>query len=221
MFQNPYAVTFKDGNTVVDVKYIKNGGTLTKDQFPPVPQKAGYSSRWSIETDLVAIGSNVEVQVVYTPISRVYTIWAVAGSGGSISPSGVIPIREGGSQMFVITPDPGYCISSVQVDRVDVGAISVYGFTNVAQNHIISVTFSPEDPGTVIDPGEGEGPDVEEPTEETEVPAEELPEEELSPEDMTEEVPKTGDITQAVLPAALIGFAVCLAAAVRFRSKAR
>ena len=38
-----------------------------------------------------------------------YTIKATAGTGGAISPSGNVSVREGRDQTFTITPDIGLC----------------------------------------------------------------------------------------------------------------
>lgn len=70
------------------------------------------------------------------------TITASAGEGGSISPSGSVTVNEGEDQTFTITPDEGYEIANVQVDGVSVTVTdNSYTFTNVQENHSISVTF--------------------------------------------------------------------------------
>ena len=70
------------------------------------------------------------------------TITATAGAGGSLTPSGAIPVNYGADQTFTITPTPGYHIAEVNVDGFYQGAISSYTFTSVAANHTILVTFS-------------------------------------------------------------------------------
>ena len=45
-----------------------------------------------------------------------YTINAIAGTGGTISPSGQFVVPEGVHQEFTITADPGYVISDILVD---------------------------------------------------------------------------------------------------------
>jgi len=72
-----------------------------------------------------------------------HTINALAGTGGSISPSGSVSVNQGGSQAFTITPNSGYRISDVIVDGISVGAVSSYTFSNVSSNHSISANFSP------------------------------------------------------------------------------
>lgn len=70
-----------------------------------------------------------------------HTITASAGTGGSISPSGSVPVQDGGSQTFTITPNSGYAISNVLVDGQSVGAVRSYTFSNVRSNHTISASF--------------------------------------------------------------------------------
>ncbi len=70
-----------------------------------------------------------------------YTITSIAGSGGSISPSGNVTVECGASQTINITPDPCYRILDVKVDGVSVGAVNSYTFNNVTANHTIEATF--------------------------------------------------------------------------------
>ena len=70
-----------------------------------------------------------------------YTIKATSGSGGSISPSGSISVREGGDQTFTITPDKGYAVANVKIDGKSIGAVKSYTFENVSRTHTIEVIF--------------------------------------------------------------------------------
>ena len=74
----------------------------------------------------------------------IHTITAIAGNGGSITPSGETTVDEGGSQSFTITPNECYEIASVMVDGEDVTADlveGVYTFDNVTTGHTIYATF--------------------------------------------------------------------------------
>ena len=71
-----------------------------------------------------------------------YTIKAAAGSGGSISPSGSVSVREGADQTFTITPDKGYAVANVKIDGKSIGAVKSYTFENVRRNHTIEVSFA-------------------------------------------------------------------------------
>ena len=72
-----------------------------------------------------------------------HTIIASTGPNGIISPSGAIPISEGGSQSFTITPASGYRVSDVKVDGESVGAASIYTFNNVYTDYTITAYFTP------------------------------------------------------------------------------
>ncbi|MDA1257108.1 MAG: SUMF1/EgtB/PvdO family nonheme iron enzyme [Chloroflexi bacterium] len=69
-------------------------------------------------------------------------ITASAGPGGSIAPSGVVPVNPGGTTNFVIVPALMYRVADVMVDSVSVGSVTDYTFTNVVTDHTISVTFT-------------------------------------------------------------------------------
>ena len=71
-----------------------------------------------------------------------YTIKATAGTGGSISPSGNVSVREGRDQTFTITPDKGYAVVNVKIDGKSIGAVKSYTFENVKRAHTIEVSFT-------------------------------------------------------------------------------
>jgi hypothetical protein len=70
-----------------------------------------------------------------------YTITATAGENGTISPAGEVIVNEGRSRMFVMRPASSYAVDDVVVDGLSVGAVPVYTFTDVYENHTIAVTF--------------------------------------------------------------------------------
>jgi YVTN family beta-propeller protein len=70
-----------------------------------------------------------------------YTISASAGTGGSVTPASAL-VNYGGSQAFVITPNPGYRILDVAVDGVSQGALASYTFSNVSADHILTASFA-------------------------------------------------------------------------------
>ena len=71
-----------------------------------------------------------------------YTIKATAGTGGSITPSGNVSVREGRDKTFTITPDKGYTVSNVKIDGRSIGAVKSYTFENVKRAHTIEVSFT-------------------------------------------------------------------------------
>ena len=70
-----------------------------------------------------------------------YTIKAAAGTGGSITPSGNVSVREGRDKTFTITPDKGYAVANVKIDGKSIGAVKSYTFENVSRTHTIEVIF--------------------------------------------------------------------------------
>jgi len=92
-----------------------------------------------------------------------YQITASAGTGGSVTPGGVVDVVAGGNQAFGISADPGYRIGDVLVDGGSVGTPSVYTFMNVLEDHTISaqflltnlytITASATGPGTIVPSG--------------------------------------------------------------------
>jgi len=63
----------------------------------------------------IPVYSNPSNEVSATVVLS-YTITTLTGSGGSISPSGIITVNYGESKTFTITPDTGYVIANVIVD---------------------------------------------------------------------------------------------------------
>ena len=79
---------------------------------------------------------------------EVHTVNAIAGNGGSISPSGIVEVEDGGSVTFTITADPGYVLSELKVDGYTAEVSESYTFTNVTGEHTIYAIFREEVPET-------------------------------------------------------------------------
>lgn len=71
-----------------------------------------------------------------------HTIDSSCGTGGTISPIGVVVVNAGADQSFAITPDPGYAIAGVTVNGSPIVATSSYTFEDVAADHSIQATFT-------------------------------------------------------------------------------
>jgi len=71
-----------------------------------------------------------------------YTLQASSDSLGTISPAGDVHVLHGGSQVFVLTPNPGCVLDSVLVDGVRVDSTTSYTFTKVISDHTISARFA-------------------------------------------------------------------------------
>jgi uncharacterized repeat protein (TIGR02543 family) len=86
----------------------------------------------------VTVGHTVIVKFVINQ----YTITAVAGAHGAISPSGHVPEIYGADQAFFFTPDDGYHVDSLIVDGAQVpDSLTRYTFRAITGDHSIRVVF--------------------------------------------------------------------------------
>ena len=143
---NQYTLTFdtNGGSTIAPI--TQDYGTAIT--APADPTKTGYTfAGWTpaIPTTMPAENLTVTAQWRYNSGGSsgysYYTIKATAGTGGSISPSGNVSVREGGDQTFTITPDKGYAVANVKIDGKSIGAVKSYTFENVRRTHTIEVIF--------------------------------------------------------------------------------
>ncbi len=117
-----YTISSNTGYHIVDVLVDGTSkGAITAYTFNNVQENHAISVTFAINT---------------------FTISASAGGGGSISPSGGVPVNYGSDKVFVITANTGYRIAGVLVDGVSVGAVSSYSFTNVQATHTITSYFA-------------------------------------------------------------------------------
>ena len=163
------------GATSYTLTFDTNGGSaiapITQDYgtaitAPADPTKTGYTfAGWTpaIPTTMPAENLTVTAQWRYNGGGSsgysYYTTKAAAGTGGSISPSGNVSVREGKDQTFTITPDKGYAVANVKIDGKSIGAVKSYTFENVRRTHTIEVIFmkangNPQ-PGVFVDVAEG------------------------------------------------------------------
>jgi hypothetical protein len=70
-----------------------------------------------------------------------WTITASAGTGGTITPFGLIPVLEGASRAFNVTPGAGFAQANLFVDGIAQGALAAYQFDAVAAYHTIAASF--------------------------------------------------------------------------------
>jgi len=70
-----------------------------------------------------------------------FTITATATTGGEISPSGIITLVEGESQLFTISPQENFSIIDVIVNNLSIGTSEEYLFENITENQTIHAVF--------------------------------------------------------------------------------
>ena len=143
---NQYTLTFDTNGGSAIAPITQDYGTAIT--APADPTKTGYTfAGWTpaIPTTMPAENLTVTAQWRYNGGGSsgysYYTIQAAAGTGGSISPSGNVSVREGKDQTFTITPDKGYAVSNVKIDGKSIGAVKSYTFENVRRTHTIEVIF--------------------------------------------------------------------------------
>lgn len=75
---------------------------------------------------------------------RTYVIRVPSPVNGVIHPSGIVKANHGEKRRFQIIPLPGFRVSDVLVDKVSVGAVNSYTFSNVTGDHVVEVVFAKE-----------------------------------------------------------------------------
>ena len=156
-----YTKITTSGKTLKDAALTTKGSTLNPsdgklewvdDKGEPLPDdttvKANTTYKWRFTPDddnYTTLTGEVELYHKSSSgggwYDSYYTIKATAGSGGSISPSGSVSVREGRDQTFTITPDKGYAVANVKIDGKSIGAVKSYTFENVRRTHTIEVIF--------------------------------------------------------------------------------
>ena len=159
------AIFEKDAPTEFTITFDGNGGTPSVDSMTTTNQKLtslpsasrskhsfdGWYTKKNGGTEITTdtefpADTTVYAHWTYTGGGgssgySYYTIKATAGTGGSISPSGNVSVREGRDQTFTITPDKGYAVANVKIDGRSIGAVKSYTFENVSRTHTIEVIF--------------------------------------------------------------------------------
>ncbi|MDD4671396.1 MAG: leucine-rich repeat protein [Bacteroidales bacterium] len=177
---NTYTLTYTAGAngslTGESVQTVNHGSDA--NPVTAVPNAGYHFVKWSDDvtanprTDANVV-ADVTVEAEFA--INTYTIAATAGENGTISPAGEQTVEHGSSLQFTFTPDANFHVASVLVDGVSVGLSATYTFSNIHDNHTISVTFAETEPitfaitataganGTISPSGEvqiGEGEDI-------------------------------------------------------------
>jgi hypothetical protein len=88
------------------------------------------------------MNSNVSVGANFTLKTGTYTIYASAGTGGSIYPAGSVLVNRGASKTFTVRPNYGYRVWYWKIDgSYKFTSATSYTFSNVSANHTISAYF--------------------------------------------------------------------------------
>ncbi len=118
-----YTALFKEDPNLISYNY-----TLT----PTVAAQIRTAAR-------IVVYNNMETW--FLGESESYTLSAISGTGGTISPAGTLTVPANSNISFSISPNTGYEIDDIKIDGISAGAVSNYTFTSVTSNHSISATF--------------------------------------------------------------------------------
>ena len=123
-----------------DEGYRVSSLTVNGNAVAFVPEGGDYT--------IGSVDKDYTIEVTFVPVVK-HTITAVAGKGGSISPSGEVQVFEGEDQTFVVTPEDGYRVDTVEVDgqQTVLDVSNKYTFADVYADHTINVTFEKKPSG--------------------------------------------------------------------------
>lgn len=176
---NPYAwyldrqggITFsesvrhiRDGEEATILALITNGQTLGNASFMYIPDTGYLRELLTVYSEEHPGGQTVSPggfeqigpwnesneRFVATFVIDTFTITSsVLTSGGGVTPGGTTVVEYGTDREFTITPDPGYHIEAVYVDRVATAAaidpatgIGRYTFSDITEEHEIAAGFA-------------------------------------------------------------------------------
>lgn len=144
-------VNDSNGGTATESRDINYGEGMTLEAWA----KEGYQfDRWTENGNAVSRDSKMQLDNIresrtFTAVfvkkneqPKTYTITASASSeNGTIAPVGKSTVKEGEGILYTMTPKSGYAVSKVYVDGKSVGWMNSFNFTDVRENHTISVDF--------------------------------------------------------------------------------
>lgn len=70
-----------------------------------------------------------------------WMITVTAGSGGSVTPGGIVAVNDGDDAAFAIVPGSGYVLRQLLIDGSSVPLADNYTFRNVKENHTLYAIF--------------------------------------------------------------------------------
>jgi hypothetical protein len=131
----------KRQQSIISWMVVQENMNPTIKEVIQVKRREGLRSWMYIMVIAVAVISIALLPVQAKAGGTSYTITAIAGPNGKITPSGSVAVGKGKSQGFTITPNANCTILDVKVDGVSQGPIGSYPFTNVQAAHKIQATF--------------------------------------------------------------------------------
>jgi len=151
---NTYTITvFAGSGGSIDpsgIVQVEENGWQTFDIYPDEGYEIDYvvvdgesvGSVPYVDFNDIAGDHSIEAYFVASQAPAIYTITALAGDNGNITPNGNISVNEGDCLDFVITPDDNFQITDVLIDGESLGSTAGYTFFDVTNDHTISATFA-------------------------------------------------------------------------------
>jgi hypothetical protein len=118
-----------------------NPGFYIVDIFVDIVSIGTIANRLTTTYTFTNVTRNQTITALFASTTGAFTIAASSGAGGTVTPPGAIAYNLGATQIYSITPNPGYRIVDVVVDDVSQGPVPSYTFNNIQTNHTISASF--------------------------------------------------------------------------------
>ena len=106
-----------------------------------VPDTANTDVRVRVTARDAASNTAADASNASFAISR-WQVTASAGTGGGISPFGLLSVAQGASLTFRVTPNAGFGIADVFVDGASQGAPDSVKLVNITANHTVAASFA-------------------------------------------------------------------------------
>ena len=116
---------------------VVSSGTAYDDNVP----EGSIARQYPAGGSMVDPGTTISVTISAGPEKKTYAVTVTCGSGGSVSPSGKVEVKEGGTASFTIMPNDGYEVDKLIIDGLEVLPLESYTFMNVDSDHTLYVTF--------------------------------------------------------------------------------
>ena len=134
---------------------VVNGIEYPADTLPNATEENGKIYTFE------SVTQDSEIYAVFESdqsIVNTYKIFAEAEEGGTIDPSGEVEVQEGENQTFVITPNEGFSILSVEINGIEMlpeeledgpgTGSKQFTFDNVSANQSIKANFQSDKPNS-------------------------------------------------------------------------
>ena len=118
---------------------FRPGGGDDGGTEPPAAQTQAPEATTAPDATEPPVTDTPEPEETDGPVT--HTVNVIAGNGGSISPSGIVQVEDGGSITFTMKADEGYELSELIIDGMSVVLSETYTLKNVTGEHTVYAIF--------------------------------------------------------------------------------